>query len=78
MQNVGYFSSDNASTPSSSVLSPYLDSPSQVASTAITYKIDMMGLGDSGTYYFGRTVQDLDNIAYELLPNYITVMEVAT
>ena len=77
MQNMGYFNQDNASTPSCSVLSPYLDSPSQAAGTAITYKIDIIGTGDSGTFYFGRTVSDTNDASFERLPNNITVMEVA-
>jgi len=77
MQMTGYFGEDQNSTPSTSVLSPYLDSPSQAASTAITYKIDIIGLGQTGTFYFGRTVGHTDNGNNELMPNYITVMEVA-
>ena len=77
MQNMGYFNADNASTPSCSVLSPYLDSPAQAAGTAITYKIDIIGTGDSGTFYFGRTVSDTNDASFERLPNNITVMEVA-
>ena len=77
MSNQGYFNDDQSSTPSTNILSPYLDSPSQAAGTAITYKIDITGTGDSGTYYFGRTVSYSDDAGHELLPNYITVMEVA-
>lgn len=77
MQSVGYYSNDQDSTPSTSVLSPYLDSPSQAAGTAITYKIDIMGVGSSGTYYFGRTTVNSDNSGNERLPNYITVQEIA-
>jgi len=77
MQMTGYYAEDQNSTPSTSVLSPYLDSPSQAAGTAITYKIDIIGLGTTGTFYFGRTVGDTDNGNNERLPNYITVMEVA-
>ena len=76
MSNQGYFNDDQSSTPSTNILSPYLDSPSQAAGTAITYKIDITGTGDSGTYYFGRTVSYSDDASHELLPNYITVMEV--
>ena len=77
MQSVGYYGNDQSSTPSTSVLSPYLDSPSQAAGTAITYKVSIIGLGTTGTFYFGRTVDNTDNNNNELLPNYITVMEVA-
>ena len=77
MQSVGYYGDDQSSTPSTSVLAPYLDSPSQAAGTAITYKIAIMGLGTTGTFYFGRTGNNTDNNNNELTPNYITVMEVA-
>jgi len=77
MQNQGFYDEDNSTTPSTSVLSSYLDSPSQAAGTSITYKIDIIGLGESGTYYFGRCVSNTDNASNELMPNYITVMEVA-
>ena len=77
MQNQGYYNEDNATTSSSSVMSPYLDSPNQSASTAITYKIGIVGLGTTGNCYFGRTVSDTNNNTNERLPNYITVMEIA-
>ena len=77
MQNQGYFNEDNSTTSSTSVMVPYLDSPSQSASTAITYKIGVIGLGTTATYYFGRTVSDTNNDTNERTPNYITVMEVA-
>tara|TARA_R100000781_G_scaffold10640_1_gene10022 strand:- start:390 stop:1016 length:627 start_codon:yes stop_codon:yes gene_type:complete len=77
MQNVGYRSPDNSTTPSTSTLSPYLDSPSQAAGTAITYKISVYGIASGLTYYFGRVLNDADVASRERLPNYITVMEVA-
>jgi len=77
MQSTGYWADDNSSTPSSSVLAPYLDSPSQAAGTAITYKIAVMGLGTTGTFYFGYTGGNTDNANNERTPNHITVMEVA-
>ena len=77
MQSTGYWADDNSSTPSSSVLAPYLDSPSQAAGTAITYKIAVTGLGTTGTFYFGYTGGNTDNANNERTPNHITVMEVA-
>ena len=76
-QAVGFHADDQDTTPSTSVLSPYLDSPSQAASTAITYKIDIIGLGTTGTFYFGRTVNDANLTNVERTPNFITVIEVA-
>ena len=77
MHAQGYTSSNQSTTPSTSVIAPYLDSPSQSSGTAITYRIDVTGVGGGGTYYFGRTVNDGDDSTKERLPNYITVMEVA-
>ena len=77
MMNVGYHGDDQSTTASTSVMPPYLDSPSQSASTAITYKIGVVGLGTTGNFYFGRTVSDTNNNTNERLPNYITVQEVA-
>jgi len=76
MMPVGYHGDDQSTTSSTSVMSPYLDSPSQSASTAITYKIGVVGLGTTATYYFGRTVSDTNNNTNERLPNYITVQEI--
>tara|TARA_Y100000361_G_scaffold9470_1_gene7621 strand:+ start:25 stop:582 length:558 start_codon:yes stop_codon:yes gene_type:complete len=76
MMATSYYDADNDSTPSSNVLSPYLDSPNQAAGTAITYKLSTGGEG-SGTFYFGRTVVDSNSTGYERLPNHITVMEVS-
>jgi len=77
MQSVGYYGNDQDSTPSTSVLSPYLDSPSQASGTAITYKVSIMGVGSSGQFYFGYTAVNTDNSGNERGPNFITVMEVA-
>ena len=77
MQNQGYHQGDQSSTPSTSVMSPYLDSPAQAAGTAITYKIDIIGTGDTGTFYFGRSVSDSNDASHERLPSNITVMELS-
>ena len=77
MKAVGYHGNDQDSTPSTTVMSPYLDSPNQASGTAITYKLDIIGMGQGGTMYYGRTSADSDGIGYERMPNNITVMEVA-
>ena len=77
MQSVGYYGNDQDSTPSTSVLAPYLDSPSQAAGTAITYKVAIMGVGSSGQFYFGYTAVNTENSGNERGINFITVMEVA-
>ena len=77
MKAVGYHGNDQDSTPSTTVMSPYLDAPNQASGTAITYKLDIIGMGQGGTMYYGRTSADSDGIGYERMPNNITVMEVA-
>ena len=77
MKAVGYHGNDQDSTPSTTVMSPYLDAPNQALGTAITYKLDIIGMGQGGTMYYGRTSADSDGIGYERMPNNITVMEVA-
>ena len=77
MKAVGYHGNDQDSTPSTTVMSPYLDAPNQALGTAITYKLDIIGMGQGGTMYYGRTSSDSDGIGYERMPNNITVMEVA-
>ena len=78
MKAVGYHGNDQDSTPSTTVMSPYLDSPNQASGTAITYKLDIIGMGQGGTMYYGRTAADSNGIGYERMPNNITVMEVAS
>ena len=77
VHSLGFHGDDQSSTPSTSILAPYLDSPSQAAGTAITYKIAVMGLGTTGYFYFGYTGGNSDNSNNERTPNYITVQEVA-
>jgi hypothetical protein len=77
MSNQGYYDNNNTSTAMTTVMSPYLDSPGQAASTAITYKISLIGMDTTGTFYFGRTASDANNNQNERLSNWITVMEVA-
>ena len=77
MKAVGYHGNDQDSTPSTTVMSPYLDSPNQASGTAITYKLDIIGMGQGGTMYYGRTAADANGIGYERMPNNITVMEIA-
>ena len=78
MKAVGYHGNDQDSTPSTTVMSPYLDAPNQALGTSITYKLDIIGMGQGGTMYYGRTSADSDGIGYERMPNNITVMEVAS
>ena len=77
MKAVGYHGNDQDSTPSTTVMSPYLDSPNQASGTAITYKLDIIGMGQGGTMYYGGTASDSNGIGYERMPNNITVMEIA-
>ena len=79
IQNQGYVTVDNASTPSSNSFAPYRDSPSQAANTSIKYVFSVCKINQSATitYYFGRALSDSDTADYERLPCNITVMEVA-
>ena len=77
IKNQGYDSNNNASTTSSNTFAPYLDSPSQSASTAITYAIYVMGMNANGTFYVNRTVDNQDHAGHERPSSHITVMEVA-
>ena len=79
IQNQGYSSIDNASTPSSNSFAPYRDSPNQAAGTSIKYVFSVCKINQTGTitYYFGRSTNDSDTGDYERLPQHITVMEIA-
>ena len=70
---------DNDSTTSSTVLSPFLDSPSQASGTAITYKFSLLALGGSPSWtaYFNRVVSELNDSGDERTVSYILVEEVA-
>ena len=73
----GLHSADNSSTPSSNPMTAYVDSPNQAAGTTITYKYAISAPSYALTYYFGRSVTDTDQVAFERMPQHITVMEVA-
>ena len=78
MGNTGYFSDDQNSTTAYNSFANMLDSPSQSAGTAITYKFFVSSLGgNSATYYLNRTVSDADDATKERLFSYLTLMEVA-
>ena len=69
-------------TPSSNAFPAYLDSPSQSAGTAITYgffPIRTDGVNTNMNYYYGRCAGSYDSshTYKEVLPNYVTIMEVA-
>ena len=70
---------DNDSTTSSTVLSPFLDSPSQASGTAITYKFSILALGGSPSWtaYFNRVVSEANDSGDERTVSYILVEEVA-
>ena len=74
---LGYYNNDNSSTPSATHLGPFLDSPSQVAGTAITYGMFVMGRSASGTFYYGRSKDDVNQTYAERMPNNMMIMEVA-
>ena len=77
LMTTGYYNDDDATTPSATHLGPFLDSPSQAAGTAITYGMFVMGQSASGTFYYGRSINDSNHTFCERLPNNMMIMEVA-
>jgi len=78
MGNTGYFADDQNSTTAYNSFANMLDSPSQAAGTAITYKFFVSSLGgNSATYYLNRTVSDANDASKERLFSYLTLMEVS-
>ena len=78
VKSIGYFGDDQSSTPSTNVFAGLLDSPSQSASTAITYRLKVMiDEGSSKVFYVNRPVTDTDEASMERGISYMTLMEVA-
>ena len=77
VQNIGHHDDNRTNTPSSNAFAPFLDSPNQAAGTAIKYAFELRSTGSSGTFFYGRTVDDSNGDEWERLPNNITVMEVS-
>ena len=78
MGNTGYFSDDQNSTTAYNSFANMLDSPSQAAGTAITYRFFVSTLaGNNATYFLNRTVNDCNDATKERLFSYLTLMEVA-
>ena len=74
----GYYDNDQSSTPSYQSYPNMLDSPSQAAGTAITYKFYVSSsAGNNASYFLNRTVTDNDSAGFERLFSYMTLMEVA-
>ena len=78
MGNTGYYSNDQNSTTAYNSFANMLDSPSQAAGTAITYRFFVSTLaGNNATYFLNRTVNDGNDATKERLFSYLTLMEVA-
>ena len=78
VKNIGYYDNDQSSTPSTNVFAGLLDSPSQSANTAITYRLKVMiDEGSSKVFYVNRPVTDGDEASMERGISYMTLMEVA-
>ena len=78
VSNTGHYDNDKSSTPSYQSYPNMLDSPSQAAGTAITYKFFVSSsAGDNASYFLNRTVTDGNSSGYERLFSYMTLMEVA-
>ena len=75
--NTGYFDNDQSSAPAYNSFSNLLDSPSQAAGTAITYKFFVSSsAGNNASYFLNRTVTDNDTAGFERLFSHLTLMEV--
>lgn len=78
MGNTGYFGDDQNSTTAYNSFANMLDSPSQAAGTAITYRFFVSSVaGNNATYFLNRTVNDGNDATKERLFSYLTLMEVA-
>tara|TARA_R100000234_G_scaffold118951_1_gene100595 strand:- start:38 stop:694 length:657 start_codon:yes stop_codon:yes gene_type:complete len=78
VMHVGFYDNDQSSTPIQNVFAGLLDSPSQSAGTAITYRLKAsINEGSSKTLYVNRSVTDNDDSSMERGISYITLMEVA-
>ena len=76
--DTGHYDNDKNSTPSYQSYPNMLDSPSQAAGTAITYKFFVSSsAGDNASYFLNRTVGDGNSSGYERLFSYMTLMEVS-
>ena len=77
MGNTGYFGDDQNSTTAYNSFANMLDSPSQAAGTAITYRFFVSSVaGNNATYFLNRTVNDGNDATKERLFSYLTLMEV--
>ena len=78
MGNTGYFADDQNSTTAYNSFANMLDSPSQAAGTAITYRFFVSTLaGNNATYFLNRTVNDGNDATKERLFSYLTLMEIS-
>ena len=77
MQALGYHASDQDSTPSSTSISPMIDTPNQSAGTAITYRVGFT-IGSGATKYIrgNRSFGDTNSADYERGASWMTVMEI--
>ena len=75
LADIGYWNSNDDSTPSKAIISGYLDSPN--TTSAITYTVQIRHHESTGYYYYNRTVTDSSDAARERGLSWITVEEVA-
>ncbi len=72
----GFHSSEHASTPTVINFSGLVDSPS--TTSAITYTFQVAAPEESSvTFYYNRTVNDTDNLAFERGLSWITAQEIS-
>lgn len=76
---VGFHGADNVSTPSSTQFASIIDSPSQAAGTAITYRLNVFATGGtpSWTFYINRSFNDSNDYYLERGVSYMTIQELA-
>lgn len=74
----GHYASNQTDTPSATSLPPLIDSPSQAAGTAITYRVAASKQsGTAGTFRGNKGYADSNSNGYERGASWMTVMEIA-
>ena len=77
IMSVGYYGTDQDSTPSVTSFSNFVYEPNQASGTAITIKVGVVNTQGTGIFYLNRTVTDTNSTSYEKGVSSLTLMEVA-
>ena len=79
IMSLGHYSSNQTDTPSATSLPPLIDSPSQAAGTAITYRIGVgKQSGSVEAFRMNQAYADSNSASYERGASWMTVMEIKT